>query len=76
MWRGLQRRKGQNVSDRRHIWVPHSNLLLDGVALVAELCQLAKKDVPAHQSELSVKAGIPTNFSLTQAGNSICNIFR
>ena len=29
-----------------------------------------------HRAELSVKAGIPTNFSLTQAGNSICNIFR
>ena len=21
MWRGLQRRKWQNISDRRHIWV-------------------------------------------------------
>ena len=45
MWRGLQRRKGQNVSDRRHIWVPHSKSFTGWRGISQNLT--SEKDVPA-----------------------------
>ena len=45
MWRGLQRRKWQNISDRRHIWVPHGKSFTGWRGVSQNLT--GEKDVPA-----------------------------
>ena len=44
-WRGLQRRKWQNISDRRHIWVPHGKSFTGWRGVSQNLT--GEKDVPA-----------------------------